>query len=225
LPTALERKCAVTARHTGKHECGFTLPEVLTATIVIGLIVGCISAVYMASLRTWYRGATEDYAQQKASWAVQRMQSDIRQGLSVLPGSPPNETSYIALRLPSRVFDTTENTYLNQVAINGEGALYLVPGGWVLYYRGDADGHADRYGDRIWRRAINPNGTVARQYVVAENVVDNPIDGTGTPKPMFIYWPDIYRLRSVEVTVTVEERLGNRTSQATMNSEFTLRNN
>ncbi|GEM_PF-1432054 len=204
---------------------GVTLPEVLVASIVLAVVVGVIAALYSASMRAWYRGATETRAQQKAAWVVQRMGPDIRHGMAVTPASAPYDTVCIAVRIPARSFDSDENTYLNQVGTDADGRPYLIPGGWALYYRGDASGNLSTTGDRVWRRLIDEDGQLVRQMEIADNVVDNPPDASGSPKPMFIYWPDIYRLRSVEITVTVRERLGNRVAQSTMNGELTLRNN
>jgi len=204
---------------------GATLAEVLMVTMILAVILGGISAIYFASMRYWTRGATEHYAQQKASWVVQRIAPDVREGLSVIPGTAPFELSYIAIRMPSKTYDSGEQAYLNQLSVDGTGMPYLVAGGWVLYYRGNENGTITLNGDKLWRLALDENGNTIHQYVVADNLVDNPLDESGNPKPVFRYWPDVYRLRSVEVTVTVEERIGTRTSQATMTSEMTLRNN
>ena len=74
-------------------------------------------------------------------------------------------------------------------------------------------------------KVAHPDGTIVKQYVVADNIVDNPVGDDGLPKPMFTYWPDVYHLRSVEVMVTVEESRGHRTARKTMIGELSLRNN
>jgi hypothetical protein len=204
---------------------GFTLPEALTATVVLSLVIGTVSQIYMGSLQAWYRGSTEGLSQEKAAWVIQRMAPDLQEGMSVTPGTAPFDSCYLAIQLPAKVYDSGQNTYLNQIAVNGYGQPYLVPGNYVVLYRGDAAGHLDIHGTRIWRRLAAPDGSVLKQYEIADNVVDNPVDpATGNPKANFRYWPDVYRLRSVEVTVTVQEKQGSRTSSATMNGELTLRN-
>ncbi len=200
---------------------GVTLPEVLTAIMVISLIVGSVTAIFMMSMQTWYRGAAENYAEQKASLAIQRMVPDLQQGLAVTPASGTYEDVCIAIQLPARVYDSTEGVYLNQVATDTEGKPYLVQGDWAVYYRGDEDGNISLTGDRVWRRLVRASdGAIIKESVIADNIVDNP-----SSKPMFIYWPDVYRLRSVEVTVTVHEEQGHRTATTTMNGELALRNN
>lgn len=218
------RKAASRAS-VSRRAAGFTLPEVMTAMVVMVIVIGGISAIYMASMRMWYRGAAENYAQQNASWAVQRIVPEVREGLSVTTAGSPYESVCIVVRLPSKVYDSGEDTYLNEVATDAYGNPYLVPGGWVMYYRGTEYGSISLEGDRLWRFSIGSDGTTYKQQVVAENIVDNPPDATGNPKPMFIYWPDIYRLESVEITVTTHEELGHRVAEATMRGEVNLRNN
>ncbi len=213
-------------RRLSQTRNGVTLPELLAAIMVLSVIAGSITAIYMTAMRTWYRGAAETYAEQKASWVVQRMVPDLQQGMSVTPASTPYDEVCIAIRLPATTYDSYEGAHLNQIATDADGKPYLVAGDWAVYYRGDEYGNIALHGDRLWRRYVRgSDGYTLKQAVVADHIMDNPDDGTGSPKPMFIYWPDIYRLRSVEVTVTVQEERGNRTATETMNAELALRNN
>jgi hypothetical protein len=78
-------------------------------------------------------------------------------------------------------------------------------------------------GSKLWRAVVHADGTSGNKYVIAENLVDNPpVDGA--PKPMFIYWPDVTRLRSVEMTITVRETAGREIANSTMVSEVCFRN-
>ncbi len=202
-----------------------TLPEVLTVVMVVSIIMGTVVSIYINSMRAYARGSTESYAQQKASAAIERMIPDIRMGMSVVPGVAPHEASYIAIELPQRDFDSGEGTYLNHIETDGDGRPYLTPGGWVVYYRGDEDGNPAVDGDHVWRRLVADDGaTILKQTPIVDNVVDNPPDGSGQPKPMFIYWPDMNRLQSVEITVTVREKRGIRVTNTTMTGEVALRN-
>jgi hypothetical protein len=214
------------SRTIRRREWGVTLPEVVTAAMVLGIIIGSVSAIYMTAMQTWYRGASENYAEQKASLAVDRMRPDLQQGMSVTAAASPYDEVCIAVQLPAKTYDSGQGVYLNQVAVDTEGHPYLVQGDYVVYYRGDGEGNISVSGDRIWRRLLRvSDGAILKEQVIADHVVDNQPDGTGSPKPMFIYWPDIYRLRSVEVTVTVREQYGHRTATKTMNGELALRNN
>ena len=208
-----------------KENRGFTLPEVLTAALVISLVIGSVVQIYGSSLRAWYRGTTENISEQKASWVIQRMAPDLREGISVTPGTTPFDSSYVAVRLPDKVFDSARSTYKNHIEVNAMGQPYLVPGNYAVFYRGDNGGNLDVQGTHIWRRLVSPTGQVLKQYSIADNIIDNPIDPvTGNPKASFRYWPDMYRLKSVEITVTVLERAASKRSSATANGELTLRN-
>lgn len=213
-------------RRIRRRERGVTLPEVVTAAMVLGIIIGSVSAIYSTAMQTWYRGASETYAEQKASLAVERMRPDLQQGMSVTAAASPYDDVCIAIQVPAKTYDSGQGVYLNQLAVDTEGHPYLVQGDYVVYYRGDGDGNISLTGDRVWRRMVRASdGAILKEQVIADHVVDNPLAGTGSPKPMFIYWPDIYRLRSVEVTVTVQETYGHRTATKTMNGELSLRNN
>ncbi len=207
------------------HKRGVTLAEALTVAVVLGIVFASVSAIYSMSMRGWYLGTAETFAEQKASWVIRRMGPDLRQAMSVTPAAPPNDSVYLVLQIPAKSYDTGEGAYLNQVAVDGYGDPYLVPGNYVVYYRGNENGSLDDSGDRLWRKVAAPDGTVLKEQVLADNVADNPNDDTGNPKPMFIYWPDIYRLRSVEITVTVLESRGHREARKTVTGELSLRNN
>lgn len=213
-------------RRANRNARGVTLPEVLAACLVLSVVVGAVSAIYTTTMRTWYLGASETYAEQKAALAIQRMVPDVQQGLSVTSATSPYDTICIAVQMPAKSFDSGEGVYLNQVGVDAEGKPYLVDGDFAVYYRGDEYGNLALDGDRIWRRVVRASdGAILKEHVIADNVVDNPNDASGGPKPMFIYWPDIFRLRSVEITVTIQEHMGNRTATKTMNGELALRNN
>ena len=146
---------------------GVTLPEVLTAVMVFAVVAGSVSAIYTTAMKTWYIGAAENYAEQKASLAVQRMVPDLQQGVSVTAASHPYDAICIAIRLPAKVYDSGEGVYLNQVGSDGEGKPYLIEGDWAVYYRGNEYGHISLTGDRIWRRVIRASdGATLRRQVL-----------------------------------------------------------
>lgn len=204
---------------------GMTLAELIAAIVVFMIIIGGVVSIYQACLRTWRQGTVENLAQQQAAWAVQRMVPDLHQGMSVTPGNPPFESTYIAVRLPNRIFDPDQGAHFNEIGTDAQGKPYLVPGGWAIYYRGDAEGNMALEGDHIWRKRFQPDGTtLISQDVIAKHVVNNPPDASGNPKPTFVYWPDLYHLNSVEATVTVREAIGRRVATVTMVGEVGLRN-
>ncbi len=209
----------------GDHRTrGFTLAEALTAVMILSIIGGTVGAIYTSSMRTYSRGITENMAQQKACWAVQRMAQDVRLAMKVTPGDPPFMADQITIRLPNRVFDATERRHLNELFVDAEGAG-LVPGRQLAYYRGDADGNLSVTGDHLWATLFEADGaTVVRRDLVTDHLVDNPLDASGQPAPIFHYWPRWDQCKALTVRVTVEERHGQRVAQATMFAEYKLRN-
>lgn len=213
------------ARRCSQRNWGFTLAEALTAMMILAIIGGSVGAIYTASMRTYARGITENLAQQKANWAIQRMAQDFRQGIEVKPDVAPFEASKLSVQLPNRLFDSGEGRRLNEVTVDAMGQPGLVRGYKVAYYRGNADGSLSLTGDHLWRRLLEYDGvTLVRAEVLADHVVDNPPDASGMPAPIFHYWPNQWAPTSVTARITVEERHGTRVAQATMVGEFSLRN-
>jgi hypothetical protein len=202
---------------------GFTLVEALTAAIVLAVIIVSVSSIYMAALRTYRRGEPANSAERKASWAVARMVPDFQGAIAVIPAPAPNDATAVAIRVPDQVWDATDSMHYNHIVDQGGGDLALVPGDLVYFYRGNDAGSMDPGGSKLWRAVIHADGSHGKTYVVADHVVNNPLQG-GVPKPMFIYWPDVVRLRSVEMTVTVQERAGVQVANSTMVSEVCFRN-
>jgi len=202
---------------------GFTLVEALTATIVLAVIIVSVSTIYMAALRTYRRGEPANSAERKASWAVTRMVPDFQSAIAVIPADAPNDATAVAIRVPDKAWDGTDQTHYNRILDTGGGNLALVPGDLVYFYRGNDVGSMDPGGSKLWRAVVHADGSQGKKYVVADHIVNNPLK-SGVPKPMFIYWPDVVRLRSVEMTITVQERAGTQVANSTMVSEVCLRN-
>jgi len=201
---------------------GFTLAEALMVSVIFGLIVVSVSTIYMAALRAYRRGEPANSAERKAAWAVSRMVPDFQHAIAIIPADPPNDRTAVAVRVPDKVWDAADSTHYNHISVSG-GNLSLVPGDLVYFYRGNDAGAMNATGSKLWRSVVHGDGTMGKQYVVADHLVDNPVKGSG-PKPMFIYWPDVTRLRSVEMTVTVQERAGTQVANSTMVSEVCFRN-
>ena len=206
------------------RRAAMTLPEVIISFVILMVILGAVSSFYFTSMQAWYRGSRESRAEQKATWAIQRLAPELRQAMSVTPDASPQDRCGIVIRLPAKDWSVSEGAHLNRIAVNGLGQPYLAPGDYVHYYRGDASGNQSVSGDRVWRVVTHADGSAGPRYVVADNVVDNPNDGTGYPKATFIYWPDVTRLKSVEITVTVRETQAHKSSTVTMVGELAMRN-
>jgi type II secretory pathway pseudopilin PulG len=204
---------------------GYTLAEALVSMTILGILLVGVSSLYFASYRLWRRGEPANTAERAAALAVQRMVPDLRSGLLASELDSPNNLTGIRIRLPARTWDASEAGHLNVILTDAVGAPYLAAGDYVLYYRGTEYGYATPTGSVLWRVLAQPDGHILRQTKLVENVVDNPpLPGQTEPKPMFLYWPDVTRLKSVEITVTVREAMGSESATVTMLSELTLRN-
>lgn len=214
----------VKIRRRGEASRGFTLLEAVVAAGILAVLLGAVIAIYFSCGHSWRRGITESRAQTAAWWVIRRMAPEVRAAMSLTPFPAPYADCGITLQLPARGFDSGAQTYFNQVAIGGDGRPYLASGNTVNYFRGDEAGAPALSGSRLWRVVNGPDGTEVQREVVVSGLLDNPADGSGQPKPMFIYWPDIFRLKSVETTVTVEARESGRRAVATIVGETALRN-
>jgi len=204
---------------------GFTLPEVMVSTIILGILAVAVTTVFMACSRTYYVGATDQAAERLAAGALERMVPDLRAAMLVNQGEPPNENSHLLLQMPERVWNADAEAYEYTLAPDSLGNLGLVAGDIVHYYRGNAAGEMTPSGDHIWRMVVHQDGSPGKTFAIASHVVDNPYDSAyAGPKPMFVYWPNEVLRESVEVTITVEVKEGARTSRRTAHSEVALRN-
>lgn len=202
---------------------GMTLPEVLVTTVVLGIIVVSVTSLFMAASSTYRVGAVEQAAERTAAHALERMVPDLRAAMLVAPGIGANADTYLMLTLPNRLWDTGSPCY--QLAADATGAMGLVPGDTVHYYRGNTAGELDPAGSYLWRMVVHSDGSVGKMYRIASGVVDNPNQAPFVgPKPMFVYWPNEVLRESVEVTITVTVRESARTATHTAQSEVALRN-
>jgi hypothetical protein len=206
-----------------KGRRGVTLPEVLTVAILIVIVFGGVSALYYGSARLYRRGEPANSAEREAAWAIQRMVPDVQQAMSC--SILDTEKTIVKLRLPAKQWDASAQKHYNVISLSGTGEPYLVPGGWVYYYRGDSSGGSNATGSYLWRAVTDASGTLLKRYCLATGIIDNPIPSGGTaPTPMFEYWPTPEVYKSVLVTVTVQKSLQHQTATRTMASELSLRN-
>ena len=215
----------VPPQRASNRQAGYSLAEVMVAIVILGILLVGVSSMYWASYRLWRRGEPANSAERAAALAIQRMMPDLRSAIAATQLDPPNDATGIRMQLPARTWDATQNTYWNTLATDGQGKPYLVAGNYVLYYRGTASGAASPTGSILWRVLYGPTGYLLRQSQIVQNITDNPPEPDQTqPKPIFKYWPDVTRLRSVEITVSVRQGTGGDTATVTMLSELTLRN-
>jgi len=204
---------------------GFTLPEVLVTVVILATITLSVTSVFIAASRTYRIGAVDQAAQRMASGALQRMIPDVRAGMLVTPGVGVNADTHIILTLPNRVWNAGTQRHDYELAEDATGALGLVAGDTVHYYRGTAEGSMSASGDRMWRMVVHADGTQGRTTCIATEVIDNPYSAAyGGAKPMFVYWPNEVLREAVEVTITVRIRQEAKEATRTARSEIALRN-
>jgi len=196
----------------------------MVVVVILAGLMGAVLAIYFSCGQTWRRGVSESRAQSLTLMALRRMAPDIREAMSLTPFPAPYDGYGITLQLPARAYDATERTYFNTVSIGGDGRPYLAAGDKVNYFRGNASGAPSLTGERLWRVVTAPDGTELHREVVITGLLDNPPGGAGSPKPIFIYWPDIFRLKSVESTVTVQAEESGKKATSTLVGETALRN-
>ncbi len=204
---------------------GFTFPEVAVTAAILGILAVSVTAIFMVSSRTYQVGAADQAAERAASLGLRRMVPDVHLAMLVEADTGPSAGSHLILTLPVRDWDDATHEYRLRLATDATGHLGLVPGDVVHYYRGDSAGALSPTGDCLWRMVVQPDGSPGKKYRVAAGIVDNPVDpATGSPRPMFVYWPNEVLRESVEITVTARAREGSRVATRTAHSEVALRN-
>ena len=94
------------------YQRGFTIVEVLLATIILLLVVAGVSAVYLMALTTWHEGGAQVMLQRGASIAMEKMvrgidgTDGIRESKSVTCGSD-------SIQYTSGIDDKTRRFYLS----------------------------------------------------------------------------------------------------------------
>jgi len=208
-------------RHLRLRRRGITLVEMLVASAIIALVIGAIGSLYVATLKLWTKGSAEDLAKQKAAWVLTRATDDFRETLQVSDFSD----TWVKARLPEVDWDGDLDTRMNVVQVDQSGELYLVKGGYVSYFLGDANGNPDDSGTYVWRQTLDSDGNVIETRQLTDGVLPNPDDpATGDPKPFIKYWPVFETGRAIEMTLTVTAKVGPNTSTVTVSDWFMLRN-
>ena len=200
---------------------GLTLVEMLVASMTIAIVVGAVGSIYVATLRLWNQGSAEDIANQKATWVLTRATADFRSTMQVVDFGP----HWVLARLPKTTWDATLGTRMNVVSVDSDGELFLEKGNYVSYFIGDEQGNMDANGTSIWRRVYDENGGDLETRQLTDGVLPNPIDpDTGAPRSFINYWPVFETGRAIEMTLTVEHKMGPKRAQVTLRDWFMLRN-
>jgi type II secretory pathway pseudopilin PulG len=203
---------------TRRSRSGTTLVELVVVMATFTLVMGAAFGLYLQALRTWYRANAEATAERQAAWAVEQMSWDLRRALRVDDALATQITFTMPLQ---------DSSHRNVITVE-DGVPRLSNGDQIMFYLSDDTGYIYGEGDCLWK-AVKPVGAAqfAPKKKIAEGICPgcNPVDpDTGQPAPMFLYWPDVFHTRGVQMTVTVVEKGGPRIYQRTESAEAYLRN-
>jgi len=160
---------------------GVTIAEALVAMFVLALLSIGVCGLYVESLKMYNEGVHRTSAQQRASFAVQLMLSEIQEATNVdYPG-------------PWVIVFTMPEKQDGLVVVDPE-TYTVVPGYQVAYYLSDSSGYYYREGPYIWR-AQRPLGTEEWQE---KRLVIEEVGGL-----TFTYAPTIEMPELVRASVTV----------------------
>jgi type II secretory pathway pseudopilin PulG len=75
-----------------RNACGFTITELLVATLIIVIVAFVVAQTYKLNREMWSRGRDKVLLQQATTWCAERIQRDIRAGQSVSLPDPSDIT-------------------------------------------------------------------------------------------------------------------------------------
>lgn len=197
---------------------GLTLPELLIAMGVMGILAYACSTIYFSVLGTYTRHIWALPPYDAATAAVQRVTRELREAMLI----DAHGDTFIVVIIPQK--DANRDNVLEL----GENGYQLVKGNYVAYYLSDDSGALGAQGHDLWKAVRAVGGTTFVPRVkIAENIHPelNPVDpDTGLPRSMFKYWPDDVRLWGVEAWMTSTGVVRGETRTQTAHSECYLRN-
>jgi prepilin-type N-terminal cleavage/methylation domain-containing protein len=198
---------------------GFTLPELLVAMSVMGVLAWTVSMIYFSVLSVYNQNMWKLRPYDEATKAVERMSSEARQAMVI----ETYGTDCMVVIMPEK-----DENRDNVLVSDGQGGLALAQGDWVAFYLSDETGTYGAAGNYLWK-AVKPKASTSftRRIKIAEDVHPelNPIDPiTGEVRPMFKYWPDTSHLYGVEMWVTSTSLVRGQLQTQTAHTECYLRN-
>lgn len=138
---------------------GFTIIELLFATVASVLALGSMLAIFIIGSRTWNNTMIQSRVDQDASYALNRIISDVREA-----------KSFQVLSYGLRV-------YYPQINDDGTYDKYKQDdSNYVEIYRGDGIGNAMYFGSYLWRAVRGVPDTILARNVSTFQIISN---GTG----------------------------------------------
>jgi prepilin-type N-terminal cleavage/methylation domain-containing protein len=197
---------------------GFTLPELMVAAGVMGILAYGTSMIYFSVLKIYNQQIWRFPPYDAATAAVARVSDEMRDAMLIEEHGP----DYIVCVMPLK--DANRENVLTL----GPDGYQLNQGDRVEYYLSDQTGSLEVAGNCLWKAVKAPGADSFTPRVrIADNIHPemNPTDpDTGQPRAMFKYWPDDVRLWGVEVWMTSTAQVHGQMNTQTAHSESYLRN-
>ncbi|MHB9131393.1 MAG: hypothetical protein ACYDBB_09925 [Armatimonadota bacterium] len=137
---------------------GVTLIELLMVIASATLISGVIMAMYIASLRVWYRCSSQSQAFPPAYMVITRLNQELKNAYAITV--PPNGKS-VTFRLPK----TDPNN-------NGCNILPFQLGREISYYCANDTAQEGNTGTVLWRKTFNADTSETSYMRIANNVTN-----------------------------------------------------
>jgi len=207
----------LTHRRTSRRR-GFTLPELMVAAGVMGILAYGTSMIYFSVLKIYNKQIWRIPPYDAATAAVKRVSDELRDAMLI----GDHEATDIVFVVP------LQDANRENVLILGADGYQLTQGDTVTFYLSDQTGALGAEGNCLWKAVKGPDDeSFTPRIKIADNIHPelNPTDpDTGEPRAMFKYWPDDVRLWGVEVWMTSTAQVHGQTNTQTAHSESYLRN-
>lgn len=205
-------------REMSRSRRAFTLPELLVVMGVMGILAYTISLIYFSVLKVHRDYAWSLPPYDNATRAVERLTTELRHAMLI----DTYTSDSIVVIMPAK--DSNRDNVLTL----GPDGYVLSQGDRVAFYLSNQTGALGAEGNCLWKAVKGPSDAIFRPRVkIAEDIHPelNPTDpDTGSPRPIFKYWPDEIRLWGVEIWVTSTASVSGQTRTQTAHSESYLRN-
>jgi prepilin-type N-terminal cleavage/methylation domain-containing protein len=197
---------------------GFTLPELLVAMSVMGILAWTVSIIYFSVLGVYNKNLWRLRPYDEATKAVERVAKEIREAMVI----DTYGSQALIVIMPQK------DASRDNVLVDSGSGLALSHGDWVTFYLSDQTGALDASGHYLWK-AVKARGTTTwvPRVMIADSIHPelNPTDpATGLARPMFKYWPDEVRLYGVEMWITSTSTVHGQLQPQTAHTECYLRN-
>ena len=135
---------------SGDRNRGFTLIEVMIASLVLSLVLSALCSVYFAVSKEWERQNGRGTALAATSMACSRLSDYISQSVGAVVVNRIGTADALAVNLPA---DTAySGTY---VPTWSSGKIQYRSGNWIIFYLSDSTGNYSRSGDILWCATMN----------------------------------------------------------------------